>query len=349
MRYKIIYDIDRNESIILDEKLMASGFTKGLPEQEDGELFLISKDIEPKIFDFNNKSLLKKYIKSSGIQILYLNRGNRYYIYEVPDISAYCQKNVTLYSYIINKNLNINAESVLIENYENKIRIFDGKNVLDVDKNLTLPFINQMLTEGRTHLYSNTEKFKDLFKTFKKVDLFALLSCENQDYIISRKKFNKEKFKFDFLLTKIFAAIFISLVLLFIYLNYMANNLKIVDYRKHQTLSKLQTISLENNRILYLKLLKRINLYKKIKRLYIIKPLDCHILNLNISEINYGYNVNFNFYIENNPLNFQNILSDFKRNYEKKYAAPINFTYKIQQNKIIFAASSKWLIGREKI
>ncbi|RZD17411.1 MAG: hypothetical protein EVJ46_04080 [Candidatus Acididesulfobacter guangdongensis] len=349
MRYKIIYDIDRDESIILDEELRASAFTKGLPEQENGELFLISKDIEPKIFDFNNKSLLKKYTKSSGIQVLYFNRGNRYYIYEVPDISVYCQKNVTLYSYIVNKNLNINSESVLIENYENKIRIFDGKNILDVDENLTLPFINQMLTEGRTHLYSNTEKFKNLFNTFRKIDLFDILSCDNQDYIISKKKFNKEKFKFDFLLTKIFAVLFISLVLSFVYLNYMTNNLKIVYDGKHQTLLKLETISSENNRILYLKLLKRINIYKKIKQLYIVKPLDCHILNLNISEINDGYNVNFNFHIENNPLNFENILSDFKKNYEKKYAAPIYFTYKIQQNKIIFAATSKWLISRLKI
>ncbi len=349
MRYKIIYDIDRDESIILDEELRASAFVKGLPEQADAELFLISKNIEPKIFDFNNKSLLKKYLKSSGTQVLYFSRDNRYYIYEVPDISAYCQKNVTLYSYIINKNLSINTESVLIENYENKIRIFDGKNILDVDENLILPFINQMLMEGRTHLYSNIEKFKNLFKTFNKIDLFDILSCDNQDYIISKKKFNKEKFKFDFLLTKIFAVLFISLVLSLGYLDYMTSNLKIVYDGKHQLLSKLQTISSKNNRILLIKLLKRINIYKKIKQLYTIKPLDCHILNLNISEINDGYNVNFNFHIENNPLNFKNILYDFKKKYEKKYAAPINFTYKIRQNKILFAASSKWLINKRKI
>jgi len=348
MRYKIIYDIDRDESVILDEELRASAFTKGLPEQ-NGELFLISRNIEPKIFDFYSKSLLKKYIKSFGRQVLYFSRDNRYYIYEVPDISKYCQENVTLYSYIINKNLNINTESVLIENYEKKIRIFDGKNILDVDENLTLPFINQMLTEGRTHLYSNTEKFRNLFKTFKKIDLFVLLSCENQDYIISKKKFNKEKFKFDFLLTKIFAVLLISLVLSFVYFAHITNNLKILYNAKNRTLSELQTISSENNKILYIKLLKRINIYKKIKQLYNIKPRDCHILKLNISEINDGYNVNFNFRIENNPLNFKNILFDFKENYEKKYAAPINFTYKIQKNNIIFAASSKWLISRRKI
>jgi hypothetical protein len=348
MRYKIIYDIDKDESIILDEELRASAFTKGLPEQ-DGELFLISKDVEPKIFDFYSKSLLKQYIKSLGRQVLYFNRDNRYYIYEVPDISTYNQKNITLYSYIINKNIDIGTESVLIENYEKKIRIFDGKNTLSLDENLTLPFINQMLTEGRTNLYSNTEKFRNLFTTFKKIDIFDIFSCDNQDYIISKKNFKKEKFKFDFLLTKIFAVLFISFILLFIYISNITYNSKILYNGKQRTLSALQAISLEKSKVLYLKLLKQINIYRKIKQLYIIKPLCCHILNLNISKINDGYSVNFNFRIENNPLNFKNILFYFKKNYVKKYAEPINFTYKIQHNKIIFSASSKWLIVKRKI
>ncbi len=62
MRYKIIYNIDRNESAVLDEALRGVAFVKGLPEQ-DGDLFLISKEIEPKILDFYNKSLLKKIYK----------------------------------------------------------------------------------------------------------------------------------------------------------------------------------------------------------------------------------------------------------------------------------------------
>ncbi|RZD19560.1 MAG: hypothetical protein EVG15_01375 [Candidatus Acididesulfobacter diazotrophicus] len=341
MRYKIIYDIDRNESTVLDEELRGAAFIKGLPEQ-DGDLFLISKEIEPKILDFYNKSLLKKYIKSLGKQVLCFNKDGGYYIYEVPDISPYSQKNITLYSYVVNNNLDINKESVLIEDYGQKIRIFDGKNILDIDMNLSLPFINQIIAAGKTNLYSNTEKFKDSFKTFNRIDLFDIFSC--QDFIASKKTFNKERFKFDIFITKISALFFISLVILFIYINYINNNLNNLYIKKQQALINLKKLSLENNKILYLKLLKDINLYKKIKDLYIIKPLDCHILNLKISKLYNGYSVNFKFQIENSPLNFKSILYSFSTNFEKHYNVPISFHYTIQKNKLIFTGQSKWLI-----
>ena len=347
MRYKIIYDIDRDESIILNENEGLRGsaaFIKGLPEQ-DGDLFLISRETEPKILDFYNKSLLKKYIKSLGKQVLYFKKDNDYYIYEVPDISLYSQKNITLYSYVINQAIDINKESILIEDYGQKIRIFDGKSILDVDANLSLPFINQIIAGGKINLYSNTEKFKDYFKTFNKIDLFDIFSCK--DYIISKKTFNKEKFKIDFLITKISAAAAMSLIILYIYLGYINNNLNILYAKKQQTFINLKKLSLENNKILYLKLLKDIDIYKKIKDLYIIKPLDCHILNLKISKLYNGYSVNFNFRIENNPLNFKSILYIFKKAYTKKYTEPVSFHYIIQKNKIIFMGSSKWLIRRK--
>ncbi|MHB1664544.1 MAG: hypothetical protein ACYCT7_04690 [bacterium] len=341
MRYKIIYDIDRNESAVLDEELRGAAFVKGLPEQ-DGDLFLISKEIEPKILDFYNKSLLKKYIKSLGKQVLYFKKDGGYYIYEVPDISPYSQKNITLYSYVVNNNLDINKESVLIEDYDKKIRIFDGKSILDIDINLSLPFINQIIAAGKTNLYSNTEKFKDSFKTFNKIDLFDIFTC--QEFIASKKSYNKERFKFDFLITKISFAILAVLIILSIYLSNINNNLNNLYSQKQQTLINLKKLSLENNKILYLKLLRDINLYKKIKDLYIIKPLDCHILNLKISKLYNGYSVNFNFQIENNPLNFKSILYIFKKDYEKHYNTPIFFSYTIQKNKLIFTGKSKWII-----
>ncbi|MHB1680412.1 MAG: hypothetical protein ACYCTB_07905 [bacterium] len=344
MRYKIIYDIDRDESVILDEELRSVAFVKGLPEHDDN-LLLISKEIQPRILEFHSKSLLKKYIKSLGKQVLYFKKNNGYYIYEVPDISSYSQKNITLYSYVVNQAIDINKESILIEDYGQRIRIFNGESILDMDINLSLPFINQIIMEGKTVLYSNTEKFKDSFKTFNKIDLFDIFSCK--DYIVSKKTFNKERFKFDFLIIKLSFAIFAVLIILFIYSGYINNNLNNLYIKKRQALINLKKLSLENNKILYLKLLRDINLYKKIKDLYIIKPLDCHILNLKISKLYNGYNVNFNFQIENNPLNFKSILYIFKKTYAKKYTEPISFHYIIQKNKMIFMGSSKWLIRRK--